>query len=675
MANGLYGPVPSREYSFDMRYGEAQPVVEDCEDPETPTYHDHRVVPSLFQFSPSLERNSFEIERRLSRRLMINEARNILAGKSPRLAPRTLTYDLAIQKLVYKVIVKDKERKEKTERTLLNSVTAEARHGELLAIFGPSGSGKTTLLDALAGRIDKKSLGGSILVNGKPMDSKFKRISGYVMQDDALFPLLTVRETLLYSARLKLRGDITYKEKEERVEQVIQQLGLDSCANTKVGNDVIRGVSGGERRRVSIGADVIHDPAVLMLDEPTSGLDSTSALQVMEHLSTMAKQYGRTVILTIHQPGYSILETIHNCLVLVQGNVIYHGRPIGMVNYFADLGYTMPDHITTVEYFLTTVSECREQPKGLIKLVEYYQERRKGILKKDEQIVIKPTHTNSNQRTYAASFAMQTLVLAERTLKNTFRTKELFLGRVVMLMVGALVMGSLFFQVKQNAVGLRQRQSFIGFSLSFVLFTSAQTLPLVVWERQIFIRETTRGAYSASAYVLSGSLVILPFLLILALVFSCISYPLVGFVLEAPAFLFFALVYFLVLTVATSFVTCIAGLMPNLVTANGVLQACLSFFFLFSGYFIQRDAIPKYWIWVHYLSLHKYPYEALMNNELKQYPDVEWAPGINTDEFLSFLSLGHVHKWLNVAILVAFTVAYRLIYYFHLVWTGNHTRK
>lgn len=113
----------------------------------------------------------------------------------------------------------------------------------------------------------------------------------------------------------------------------------------------IRGVSGGERRRVSIGVDVIHDPAVLLLDEPTSGLDSTSALQVMEYLSNMAKQHGRTVILTIHQPGYSVLATIHSCLVLVQGNVIFQGRPDRMVNYFADLGYTMPEHVSSPPLF------------------------------------------------------------------------------------------------------------------------------------------------------------------------------------------------------------------------------------------------------------------------------------------------------------------------------------
>ncbi|CAM6089199.1 unnamed protein product [Calypogeia fissa] len=573
------------------------------------------------------------------------------------------------------VMVKDEGWKKMKERILLNNVTAQARHGEVLAIFGPSGSGKTTLLDAVAGRIDKKSLSGAILVNGRPICHKFKRISGYVMQDDALFPLLTVRETLFYSARLKLRGDMTFQEKEMRVNNVIQQLGLGACANTRVGNDMIRGVSGGERRRVSIGVDIIHDPAVLLLDEPTSGLDSISALQVMEHLSMMAHQYGRTIILTIHQPGYSVLETIQSCLVLVQGNVIFHSRPVGMVDYFADLGYTMPQHITTVEYVLKTVSVCRENPEGLIQLIKYYEERKEGLVEYDEEVLVHSPQKDFQQEGYAVPFVRQTVILAERTLKNTLRTKELFLGRAAMLMVGALVLGSLFLGVEHNEVGIRQRQSFIGFSLSFVLFTSSQILPLVAWERQLFLRETARGAYSTAAYVLSGSLVMLPFLLVLAGVFSIISYYMVGFAPTTSAGLFFFLVYFLILIVATNFVTCIAGLLPNLVAANGVLQGCLSFFFLFSGYFIQRSAIPTWWLWIHYLSLHKYAYEALLHNELSHYPHVVWDDGETSYDVMRSLSIEKVDIWVNIGIIVLFIVAYRVVYYLHLLWSRKQTRK
>jgi ABC-type multidrug transport system ATPase subunit len=129
------------------------------------------------------------------------------------------------------------------QKTLLNNVSAEAHHGQILAVVGPSGSGKTTFLDAIAGRISRRSLQGEILVNGEPTNEYFNRISGYVMQDDALFPHLTVRETLMYSARLRIPGHLSLTEKRNRVENMILNSGLKQCADTRVGNDLVRNSS------------------------------------------------------------------------------------------------------------------------------------------------------------------------------------------------------------------------------------------------------------------------------------------------------------------------------------------------------------------------------------------------------------------------------------------------
>lgn len=195
---------------------------------------------------------------------------------------RQSAYTVKTENLSYRT--KCRYRKSGT-KYILRGVTCTAAPGEVLAIAGPSGAGKTTLLEVLSGVASQGRISGVVSVNDLPMDVKnFRRVSGYVTQDDALFPLLTVEETLLYSAMLRL--GCTKREAMVRVQGLLHELGLDHIAGSMVGGghrDGAGGISGGERRRVSIGVDLGHEPLVLLLDEPTSGLDSVFALCVVSH--------------------------------------------------------------------------------------------------------------------------------------------------------------------------------------------------------------------------------------------------------------------------------------------------------------------------------------------------------------------------------------------------------
>ncbi|XVE96791.1 hypothetical protein REPUB_Repub02eG0253500 [Reevesia pubescens] len=176
---------------------------------------------------------------------------------------------------------------ENSSTSLLNDISGEGRERKILAILGPSGLGKSTLMDALANRIDKHSLKGSITLNGEVMESSLvKVISAYVMQDDVLFPMLTVEETLMFLAEFRLPRPFLKEKKKTWVQALplIDQLGLRNAANTVIGDEGHIDVSGGERRRASIGIDIIHDPILLFLNEPTSRLDSTSAYMVVKVL-------------------------------------------------------------------------------------------------------------------------------------------------------------------------------------------------------------------------------------------------------------------------------------------------------------------------------------------------------------------------------------------------------
>ncbi|GFQ05348.1 ABC transporter g family member 9 [Phtheirospermum japonicum] len=190
----------------------------------------------------------------------------------------------------------------------------------MVAMLGPSGSGKTTLLTALGGRLGGGSgLSGSITYNGKPFSNAMKRNTGFVTQDDILYPHLTVAETLVYAALLRLPStSLTNDEKVQHAEAVMTQLGLSRCRDNIVGGGPFtRGVSGGERKRVSIGQEMLINPSLLFLDEPTSGLDSTNALKLVSTLQELAAaDGGRTIVMTIHQPSSRLFYMFHKILLL-----------------------------------------------------------------------------------------------------------------------------------------------------------------------------------------------------------------------------------------------------------------------------------------------------------------------------------------------------------------------
>eukprot|EP00850_Spirogloea_muscicola_P012943 SM000085S23293 [mRNA] locus=s85:490739:494842:- [translate_table: standard] len=621
------------------------------------------------------------------------------------------SYDMSVQGLTYKIV--SKVQGAPVERKLLDDITVNARAGEILAVVGPSGAGKSTFIDALAGRIDPASLDGVILVNNKALTTSFRRISGYVMQEDALYPQLTVRETLLISARLRISNGVSHKAKIRRVDAMIQDLGLQDCAHTLIGNEESRGISGGERRRVSIGVDMVHDPAVFFLDEPTSGLDSTSALNIMEILNKVAVQRKRTIILSIHQPSFRVLELIHNFLVLAKGKSVYQGPLDRMVPFFQDYGCTIPERANILEFALDFIEKEQNGPDGLDKLVAYQAKRN------EEQ---RDLSSLSNigvlglQPHFATNFLSELMVLMERTARVTWRTPELFLARLIVMSVTGLFMGSLFFDVKFSPKGVQQRESYFAFTLTAFFFTATEALPVflsvvlaqkphavaanvaadygpdrgasdknslvVKQEKQILLRETSRGAHRMISYVVANGLMFLPIFMAIAISFTCVSYFLIGLVNDAGAFFITTIIFFAVLALANSFVLFIGAVVPNFVIGNTVHTAVTAFMFLVSGFFIARKGIPKYWIWLHYLSHFKYPLEALNHNEFSRLTgkcfDTDAATGACSaiaDDILRIYGAGRVHLWANVGIIVAFYFGYRFFFYLVLLMRSRAVRK
>ncbi|KAH0979824.1 hypothetical protein GBA52_007001 [Prunus armeniaca] len=532
-------------------------------------------------------------------------------------------------------------------KTLLNDISGEAREGEILAVLGASGSGKSTLIDALANRIAKGSLKGTVSLNGEVLESRLlKVISAYVMQDDLLFPMLTVEETLMFAAEFRLPRALSKSKKKARVQALIDQLGLRNAAKTIIGDEGHRGVSGGERRRVSIGIDIIHDPIVLFLDEPTSGLDSTSAFMVVKVLQRIA-QSGSIVVMSVHQPSYRILGLLDRLLFLSRGQTVYSGSPTTLPSYFAEFGHPIPESDNRTEFALDLIRELEGSPGGTKSLVEFnrtWQSMKHSNNDTSCQIACEPRHAlslqeaisasisrgklvsgatnndpspNSMVPTFANPFWIEMAVLSKRSMKNARRMPELFGIRLGAVMVTGFILATMFWNLDNTPKGVQERLGFIAFAMSTTFYTCADALPVFLQERYIFMRETAYNAYRRSSYVLSHSLVALPSLVFLSIAFSALTFWAVGLDGGLSGFLFYFLIIFASFWAGSSFVTFLSGVVPHVMLGYTIVVAILAYFLLFSGFFITRDRIPGYWIWFHYMSLVKYPYEGVLQNEFQ----------------------------------------------------------
>ncbi|KAL3695275.1 hypothetical protein R1sor_009351 [Riccia sorocarpa] len=542
----------------------------------------------------------------------------------------------------------------KRTRQILNKISGEARDGEILAVMGHSGSGKSTLIDALAQRIAPESLGGTITLNGEQVSSTLLRsISAYVMQDDLLFPMLTVKETLTFAAEVRLPSSTHDAERRrDRVGQLLIQLGLQGAADTIIGDEEIRGVSGGERRRVSIGIDIIHDPLLLFLDEPTSGLDSTSAYMIVKTLRKIALS-GSIVILSIHQPSYRILGLLDRLLILASGQKVYGGAPSELKPFFEAFGRPIPEHENSTEHALDLIQEFQRSPGGINHLIEFAEAWEEGVAHEAEAGVrpgglgfqdainarrtrgklvdavavgvgagfdemadlVKLESRSSVVDKFANSFFHEVWALLWRSLVNIRRTPQLFYTRLGTVIMTGLIVATFFWQLGHKPKTVQQRLGLFTFFVAACYFLCADALPVFLQERHILLRETAHNAYRKSSYVVAHSLVYIPFQAILAIVFVSTIWWGVGLAGGPEGFGFLFILVWAAFWSATAFITFLSAIIPHYLQGYIILVATLSYFQLVAGFFITRRSIPDYWIWLHYISLIKYPYESIMINE------------------------------------------------------------
>lgn len=498
---------------------------------------------------------------------------------------------------------------------LLRSVSGLAQPGQVVALMGPSGAGKTSLLRILAGRVPCSAHGGTVLVNGAPRAADFRLVSAYVEQHSgALDSLMTAREHLEFAARLGLPRRYTPAEKRERVEHVLAILGLDSIADVVVGDMARGGISKGQRKRLSIAAELIREPKVLFLDEPTSGLDATTARTLVAHLQQLAIIDAVTVVLSVHQPRMSVLSKFDAILLLSYGQTIFWGTIDEALFFFERQGMPCPETRNPAELFLEIAAARPQQPREYARLqamVAHWGARGGGAPPP-------PAGCPAARTAFAWNtpwWAEYRVLLAREYLHFHRSGARLAIVLVENVLIGC-VAGFVWFQMPTDEfAGVQNRVGLLSF------FQRDRTVTLAAVAATLLARDKLVAERCGSLHrVSSFYAAYMTFAYGLELVTSCIGYTCLYYIAGLrytpfTAYLTFIGLYALVLLTAFPVGVMAACLAPDfhLAAIGSLLFWMLAF--LFGGVVLNSDRITWVLRWLRYLSPTYYYCSGTCQNE------------------------------------------------------------
>jgi ABC-type multidrug transport system ATPase subunit len=564
--------------------------------------------------------------------------------------------NLRFESIEYSVAVRGGKRKQ-----VLDNLSGTVSSGSFLAIMGPSGSGKTSLLNVLAGRVIASKgaeLQGGVFVDGVSRSNAVQRASflrraAYVQQDDNMMAFETVEETLTFAAMLTLPQTVTKAKKLERVQTLINQLGLRKSANTIIGmsNGPVRGVSGGERKRVSIAVELLSDPDCLFCDEPTSGLDSFQALNVIQALKALVTS-GRVVICSIHQPRSSIYNEFDKLCLLSEGRMVYYGQSgAAAVDYFRCAGFSCPSHFNPADYFMDTCSldtrseeqesaskqrletlwgkHSNDKPGGsgvTITLNEYMT----GVdhkldggnplpLADVEAGLDSKANNDANtvkRKVYNTSWFQQFKLLLARSWRSIVRNKIGLMIRLVSNVVLSLILAAIYSETGGGQKSIQDRQGVLFFctlNQSFGgMFGAVQTFGK---EKSIIVRERFSKAYYVSAYYMARFITGLPGDIIFPAIAGIIIYFPAGLNPDPGRFVIFLATIGFVAFCAQAVGLCISAYLSDFEAASALAPPLLIVMMLFGGFYINADSLPEGARWVKYISMHYWGFGILVKNE------------------------------------------------------------
>ncbi|KAL4716387.1 hypothetical protein ACJJTC_006749 [Scirpophaga incertulas] len=503
-------------------------------------------------------------------------------------------------------------------KTILKNVSGCFNAGELTVIMGQSGAGKSSLMDILAGYT--KPTNGRLLLSGRLRNEKiFRRRSCYILQDDKVQDTLTIFESLTIATQLKLGNHVSTEQKKRRVEEIITSLGLSRARNTRAGS-----LSGGQKKRLAIGLELVSEPSIMFLDEPTSGLDSSISKQLIFLLHLLARQ-GRTVVITIHQPSAALLRMVDKLYAVVGGRCAYTGSVAGLLPYLEQLNLTCPPYHNPVDFLIEI---CNENANAL---VEHSQNGKCEVWSeynpietddnfvenniKNEEVYLTtlpaPKEDSTNKillkmkSTYSNPVWKQFATLTRRSLLSLWRNPSFTVMITGIHCSMALFIGCLFHNIGEDAKYVRDSYNMLYFSLMFLMFTAFSSVSIhfpdqiPVVRREHFNRWYTTGAYYTSTLAST-----LPTQTVCTLCYATIVYYMTGLPLDAMRFATFSWTL-----LAVSYVALCIGLLNGSIfnIKNGVVIGPFFImpFTIFSGFFLRYSDAPSIFRWMFHVFISK----------------------------------------------------------------------
>jgi len=561
-------------------------------------------------------------------------------------------------------------KKKQPDIKILDGVWGEVPSMYTTAIMGPSGSGKTSLLNILSGRAKS---GGRVTINADvrlnnfavdPTKIEVRKQIAFVQQDDSLQVAATPRESIMFSAKLRLPRSTTKEELEALTNRMLKELGLESCANTVVGGSLLKGISGGERKRTSVGVELVVKPSMLFLDEPTSGLDSFSAVQLCEVLKKVSNA-GASVLFTIHQPASEIFSSFDHLILLNKGRIMYEGNVSNVPAFFAMHDYPMPPNYNPADWIMMVaqMQDIKELesagffPKDERPLTEAFegdQMENKDALGNTITRASVVGQIDERHVTQMTEFVW----LMRREIIAMKRDKMFLIARFIQATIMSLLIGVIFLNVGERdpneAVVLQSIFGAIVMSLFMAVMGCAlPTLLIFPQERPVFLREYSTNHYSVLAYFMSRFGVEAFITAIQVLITAVLSYYLIGF---QSGFGWHFLTLYAMAMASTALAVLIGSAVEDPKMAIEFLPVLFVPQILFAGFFVNPKLIPIWLRWVQWLCALKFGVNLRLWYEWGNYESCE-----SCQKLLTSLSIREEDIWWYWVVLVALFFVFRIM--------------